>query len=403
MNLSLHWDFFDHVAELGKPSGPADMLQLCRNAKNVGVRSLNFRVEGAGMTWVPAAGRLLFSEWNPARRLDWSNYDRIAAKIDHDTRHRAAELFRKTYEQHGDPLANAVAAATEADIQLNIYVCPYDQYWPGVAGTLVEKYPDRCIVSRDGKQRLSVLSLAYAENRAELLRYYDEILSTHDIADVIVYPGTHAWYSFPTDAEDDWFGFEQPAVEDYLVETGIDVRKDQFDIHHYYQHYGKYWTLLLRHLSDRQKERGRRLIVGMDLGPWQVYVPWAAPRLMTTWRHFNDWQQWTSWGNVDLCVGHQTNIWQYDGWPANRLPYMPGEPDRPPYRFMREVFGSRPDREFSVYSFLTLHREHASTEIAQAMNGTRLEHFDGLYVRETNDFEFHLGWDVLADCSTLRI
>lgn len=393
--ISIHWDYYDQVYEFDGPYGLPEMRRLCRDAKEAGVKSLNFRVEGAGMAWVPNPVRPMFERYDPAARLSWSNYDRLPAlSNDPSARRRVAELFQQTYTSCPDPLAAAVEAAAEADLQLNVYVCPYDQYWPGVPGTYVEQHPEHCIASRDGKTRLSVPSLAYPGFREWLLCFYDAVLE-HDIADVIVYSGSHAWYAYPTDTPDDWFGFEEPAVEDYRAKTGVDVRTQPFDIDDYYRHYGTYWTALLRELATRQAERNRRLIVGMDLGPWQVYLPWNAGRLMTTWRHFNDWQTWTGWGNVDLCVGHQVNMWEYDQWPGNRLSYMPGEPDRPPYCFARDLFGESAKRDFQLWSFLTLHKNRADLELPLAFDGTHTEGFDGLMIREAADFEFDLGWDSL--------
>ena len=395
--LSIHWDFYDQVAGLDAPYGPREMSALCRAAKAAGARSLNFRAEGAGMAWVPSSDRPLFARYEPGLALPWCAQGRMPRdKEVQEARQRVAELFRRTYELCPDPLEAAANAAREAGIQLNVYVCPYDQYWPGVPETLVEAYPERCIASRDGRMRLPVPSLAYEETRRWLLKYYDAVLA-HDVADVIVYPGSHGWYQYPVDVPDDWFGFEEPAVEEYRARTGIDVRSGDFDIDDYYRHYGTYWTRLLRELSERQKRRGRRVIVGMDLGEWQVYLPWNAPRLMTTWRHGNDWREWTSWSNVDLCVGQQTNIWEYDRWPANQLPYMPGSPGRPPYLWARDLFGARGRRAFELHAFLSLHADRADVELPLAARGTREGGFDGLMVREAADFEFKLGWGRLAD------
>ena len=393
--LSVHWDYYDQIYESETPYGYDRMVALCRAAREAGVDSINFRVDGAGMAWVPCEGRSLFARVDPSVQLDWADFSRCPAlKTPDAKRHKVAELFRQTYAICPDPLEAAASAAREAGLTLNIYVCPYDQFWPGVPDTLVEQYPHRCIVARDGKQRLAVPSLAYPENRAWLLAYYDHALN-HDVADVILYSGSHAWYSYPIDTPDDWFGFEEPAVADYRAKTGIDARSQDVDVDDYYRHYGTYWTAFIKALSDRQKARGRRVVVGMDMGPWQVYLPWNAGRLMTTWRHENDWRTWTGWGNVDLCVGHQVNMWEYDMWPGNRLPCMPGEADKPPYRFAREIFGNWHEAGFRLDAFLTLHADRAARELPLAAAGVKSEGYDGLIVREAADFEFKLGWECL--------
>ena len=400
--VSVHWDYYDQVTLFDKPYTADAMRGLCRDAREAGVESLNFRVEAAGMAWVPNPVRPLYQRHDPGLALPWSDYRRRPASRTGDAaRMRAAELFRQIYEICPDPLATACEAARAAGIRLNVYVCPYDQFWPGIPGTIVEQHPERCIASRDGRSRLSVPSLAYPETREWLLAYYDAVLA-HDIDDVVVYSGSHAWYSYPIDSPDDWFGFEEPATAAYRENTGIDVHTQPFDINDYYRHYGTYWTLLMQELAERQERRGKRLIVGMDMGDWQVYLPWGAPRLMTTWRHRNDWRTWTAWGNVDLCVGHQVNMWEYEKWPANRLPYMPGEPDRPPYQFAEELFGRQDERGFRLYSFLTLHAgnfgvdDRAEHELRLAGTGTRECGYDGLLVREAADFEFKIGWHSLA-------
>lgn len=393
--LSIHWDYYDQVWRYGGVYGYEAMHKLCADAKAVGVSSLNFRVEGAGMSWVPTRSRPVYDRYEPGRCVDFADFSRVpASSIDDQERVRLAAIFKQTYREVGDPLAVACSAARDAGLKLNIYLCPLDQYWPGVPDSIVERHPQRCIVSRDGRCRLAVPSLAYQANREWLLDYYHEVFE-RDFADVIVYSGSHAWYSYPLNVPDDFFGFEEPAVTDYRDKTGIDVRKDPYDIDDYYRHYGTYWTAFLRDLARMQKDRGHRLIVGMDMGPWQVYLPARSGGPRCTWRVENDWRTWTSWGNVDLCVGHQVNMWQYEGWPGNQLPYMPGEPGRPPCEYMQELFGDAGSRDFKVWAFLTLHKEQAETELPMAFNGTRRLGYDGLMIREAMDFEFDLGWDTL--------
>lgn len=394
--IFIHWDYYDQVAEADRPYGYEEMAALCRAAKTAGVAALNFRAEGAGMAWVPNPVRPLFARHEPGRALPWADFSRVPSPPgDREMRLRVAGHFRRIYEQCGDPLETAARAARDEGMRLNVYICPYDQYWPGVPDTLVEQHPDRCIASRDGHRRLAVPSLAYPENVEWLLAYYDAVLA-HDVADLIVYSGSHSWYAYPTDVPDDWFGFEEPAAESYLAETGIDPHREGFDIDDYYRHYGTFWTRFLEELARRQQARGHRLVVGKDLGPWQIYLPWNAGKLMTTWRHENDWKTWTGWGNVDLCVGHQVNMWEYERWPGNRLPYMPGDPDRPPYLHVEDVYGPGSSRAFKLYSFLTLHPDRAALELPLAGRGTREGGYDGLMIRETANFEFELGWDALA-------
>lgn len=395
--LSIHWDYYDQVWRHGGVYGREQMRRLCDDAKAAGVTSLNFRVEGAGMSWVPTRTRPVFKQYEPGRCVEFADFSRVpVSSVAEQERVRVADIFSQTYQEVGDPLAVACEAAKEAGLKLNIYICPLDQYWPGVPDSIVEEHPERCIVSRDGKHRLAVPSLAYEANRRWLLDYYREIFE-RDFADVIVYSGSHAWYSYPLDVPDDFFGFEEPAVADYYSKTGIDVLKEDFNIDDYYRHYGTYWTALLRELAGMQRERGHRLIVGMDMGPWQVYLPARCGGPRCSWRVRNDWQTWTGWGNVDLCVGHQVNMWEYEGWPGNQLPYMPGEPGRPPCEYLDEVFGEPDARTFSVWSFLTLHKDRADREIPMAFDGTRRLDYDGLMIREAMDFEFDLGWDVIRD------
>lgn len=393
--VSVHWDYYDQVHHHDAVYGREAMNRLCASAKAAGVQSLNFRIEGAGMWWVPSVGYDCFERYEPDRCVDFADFSRLpVVSVNHAARQRVAELFRQTYYEVGDPLATACDAAREAGIQLNIYLCPLDQYWPGVPGTLVERHPERCIASRDGTLRVPVPSLAYPENREWLLDRYRSVFD-RAFADVIVYPNSHAWYSYPLDVPDDWFGFESPAVDDYRKKTSIDVRRDSFDIDDYYRHYGTYWTMFLRELAQMQQSRGRRLTVGMDMGPWQVYLPWGAGRPRCTWRWANDWPTWVSWGNVDLCVGHQVNMWEYDLWPANGLPYMPGERDRPPYLFAEELFGAPAERNFSLWAFLSLHADRAQHELRLARQAMTQVSYDGLMIREAAEFEFKIGWSAL--------
>lgn len=397
--ISIHCDYHDELFLHRKPCGAEWAQRLCRDAKEAGVDAINFRVEACGTTWVTSPLRPRRGEVNIKPPVSWLDptchfvQSGRLAEVNDDMLGVSGDLYRKVYEQVGDPLQAFCCAARQHDIRANVYICPYDQYWPGAADTIIHQHPDKCITSRDGRKRLTVPSLAYPENREWLLTFYDSVLE-RDVDDVVVYQTTHSWKLFPRDTQADWFGFEEPAVRDYRDQTGIDVRTEPFDIDDYYRHYGTYWSALIEALARRQQRRGRRLIVGCHIGDWEVYFP-IGGNPATTWRHYNEWRKWTALGNVDVCVGHQTDIWT-DSWPTTRLPYVPGGPCQPPYLLVDDIYGPTAERDFNLYACVGLHADKAEAELETAMAGYRKVGLDGLIVRETANLEFGVGWDAFA-------
>ncbi len=186
----------------------------------------------------------------------------------------------------------------------------------GVARHLYE-HPEFIPTDRIGlRKQGGMMSYAYPEARAAVVRSFDEFLTAHPYYDGI-------WlYTFVENFDqqfEDEFGFEPPLVEEYRKRYGVDLRTAPFDKQKWYDLKGEYFTQFLRELRAVFNKHGKKLAVTLDPTRLDRPVPWLAggAQLRPTGRFTIEWKKWIDEGLVDelnlYCVGGEDvyfNAWR---------------------------------------------------------------------------------------------
>lgn len=393
MNISLHVDYADEVILSDSLYDEAKIASLMQTAAANGVQSINWRAEAVGRALYPSQIAIPASEFNieeaenpeagwvypPGHAFD--SYEILASRI--------KAIFNKF-----DPIKVAYRHARENGLKFNVYICPFDQYWPGRTGRVLQKYPYAKWMSREGNTTMPMISMAYPEVREYLLQAYAELLA-YDFDDLYVYLGCHGWYGFPDVGCDDGFGFELPVVDDFKKRYGVDISKEEFDHQKWHSLKGEYYTQFLRGLYDMLDKTRQRMTVGTMLGDYNLYFRWAQPRRLCA-RYQLDWKEITSWGNVDLCVGDQSDIWTNSLWQSH--PDMLGSDEKLPYEFIDDFYGPAEARNFKLYVFRALHHKmNMSCELEDVRKAWGKFTANGIVVREAAELEFYGdNWKLLS-------
>lgn len=397
--LYLHVDYADQLMDCDQLYDEEKIANLMATAKSYGIDGINWRVDGIGGAFYPSNIAITADHFDEQAALNPPEHWVYPPNFSIDSHKKLAKRTKQALDTF-DPVKSAGKYARENDLKFNIYFCPLDQYWPGRTGKVLKDYPYACWQSKDGKMKLPLVSLAYPEVREYFHKQCKELMA-YDFDSLYVYIGCHGWYGFPLGPEDDFFGYEEPVVEDFKQRYGIDIRTSKsFDKTAWHKLKGEYYTSMLKDLHSQLTAKSRKLIAGVMLGDYNIYSRWAQPRQFSA-RYYVDWKKWTGWKNVDLSVGDQSDIWTYSLWQSH--PDMLGQPDKMPYEFIDQYYGGAEERNFKIFVFRALHNAKAKEEIETVCKAWPKFTADGIVIREAAVLEFHQGWQIISDLKSKLI
>jgi hypothetical protein len=220
--------------------------------------------------------------------------------------------------------------AHDAGLEAWMYVSLFDEGWPlaparvrarshhnpmhgqhvAWQSELTRTNPEWLVVDRAGRTRQQgVVCLAYPQaRRAFVQRWIDLIGPTHFDGLFVCLRSQ----SRPADHADQ-FGFNEPVRVEFGSRRGVDIARDDFDLHAWRDLLGEYVTMLLAELRETLNREGRRLSVGVARGDV------LGPPLGNATLH---WRDWVRRGIVDHLVINQNSsqcpsMW-HQLWPMHR-------------------------------------------------------------------------------------
>ena len=220
--------------------------------------------------------------------------------------------------------------ACEAGIAPWLYVPVFDEGWPLATpavravsyhnamhaqhvawqSELTRRHRDWLAVDRSGRRRqMGVVSLAYPEARRAFVERWLTLIAPTRFEGLFVCLRSQ---SKPADQADE-FGFNEPAVADFHARSGVDVRRQPFDLQEWREHLGGYLTTLLVELREALAREGRALGVGAPRGDV------LGPPLGNATLH---WRDWVRGRVIDQLVVAQNSsqcpsMW-HQLWPMHR-------------------------------------------------------------------------------------
>ena len=233
-------------------------------------------------------------------------------------------------EQTWDDVTRVPALAHAAGLQAWLYVSLFDEGWPlapprvravsyhnamhgrhvAWQSDLTRLHPDWVTVDRRGRRRQwGVVSLAYAEARRAFVERWASLIGPTRFDGLFVCLRSQ---SRPADHADQ-FGFNEPVRADFLRRHGVDIRRDDFDVHAWRDLLGGYLTTLLGETRAALARDRRGLALGVARG--DVLGPPLGNATLA-------WREWLNQRLVDHLVidqhSSQCPSMRHELWPMHR-------------------------------------------------------------------------------------
>jgi hypothetical protein len=190
----------------------------------------------------------------------------------------------------------------ELGMKVIIWLDIFDDGYPGYRSKFIDEHPRCQWTGRDGTTRFAgLISYAWPEARAFRVAQAAELL---DLGADGVHCSTSAHCRhLPNVQQDDYYGFEQPVVDEYQKRYGLDLRTAAtFDKEAWHTIKGEFMNRLYRELATVCHARGKELWVGLQLGG---YTHLAADRHFGTnvvARYRNLWRPLVDEGIADAFI-----------------------------------------------------------------------------------------------------
>lgn len=278
MKVVMNMDYYDDVITSETPYDETLIEQFMINCKENGVDIVNWRLS--------ICGKRAYRSKTRAEDV----YREGPSNVDGSKMKEILERF--------DPLEVAIELAHRHGIRLYAWIDLLDEYYmrPGDTVGLESRYfmdhPQYTWISRDGKDHmLGVPCYEYPEVVEYRLREIEEVLD-YDIDGLYLCTRSHAKFNVPH-REEDYYGFNEPWMNKYIEQYGVDPRTEEFDSELLAAIRGESITEFLRLASVRVRNKGIPLVAGIDKYPDSLVSIYPSGKL------FIDWKTWAQEGIID--------------------------------------------------------------------------------------------------------
>jgi len=175
------------------------------------------------------------------------------------------ERYRKVLEMYNPPEV-FIREGHKRGMKVVIWIDIFDDLYSGYRSKFIDENPHCQWTARDGKTYFKgLISYAWPEARAFRMTQVKELLDLG--ADGIHCSTSAHCRHLPNVKENDFYGFEQPVVDEYKKLHGVDIRtaKD-FDKEAWHKIKGQFMNQLYRELAGECHGRGKEFWVSLQLG-----------------------------------------------------------------------------------------------------------------------------------------
>jgi len=260
-------DFNDEVYIRPEPITEAQTAQLVRDLHAGGAETLILRAGYLG--FLPYRTELSYP----------IGFDAAAARAHPPERNMTPEAVEKYINEHiawnerynkvleaFNPPEVVIRTGHELGMKVILWLDIFDDGYPGYRSKFIDEHPQCQWTARDGKTRFDgLISYAWPESRAFRVAQAKELLALG--ADGIHCSTSAHCRHLPNVKEDDYYGFEQPVVDEYTKRHGVDIRTAKsFDREAWHTIKGEFMNQLYRELAAVCHDRGKELWVGLQMG-----------------------------------------------------------------------------------------------------------------------------------------
>ena len=281
-----------------------------------------------------------------------------------------------------------------------IWLDIFDDGYPGYRSKFLDEHPHCHWTARDGRTHFpGLISYAWPEARAFRVAQAKELL---DLGADGIHCSTSAHSRhLPNAHESDYYGFEQPVVDEYQRRYGVDIRAaQQFDTAAWDTIKGEAMNQLYRELAQACHARGKELWVGLQLGEYTTLCadPYFGPYVVARYR--NLWKPL-----VDEGIADAFNLADYE---------LPSSPEHAYWRAKEIKLAAGQDlfawaaQEYTAYcrgrtrlylfvDWMTGDRAAMDAKLQEFADRCLRYGFDGLDIHEAANLEDRI--EILQHCS----
>ncbi len=276
----------------------------------------------------------------------------------------------------------------------------FDDGIPGYRSKFLDEHPQCHWTARDGKTYFpGLMSYAWPEARAFRVAQARELL---DLGADGIHCSTSAHSRhLPNVHENDFYGFEQPIVDEYQRRYGVDLRTaQQFDHAAWDTIKGEAMNQLYRELARECHARGKELWIGLQLGEYTNLCadPYFGPHVVARYR--NLWKALVDEGIADafnLADYELPSSPEHEYWRAKGIKLAPGQDL---FGWAAQEYGAYcrgRTRLFLFVDWLTGDRAAMDTTLQQFADRCLRYGFDGMDIHEAANLEDRI--EILQHCA----
>ena len=260
-------DFNDEVYIRPQPITEAQVIELVQKLHEGGTDTLLVRMGFLG--YLPYRTELSYPmgfdvkharKYPYGRNLDTKKFEEFIAK-----RIEVGQRYQKVIEMYNPPEV-FIREGHKRGMKVVLWIDIFDDLYSGYRSKFIDQNPHCQWTARDGKTYFKgLISYAWPEARAFRMAQVKELLDLG--ADGIHCSTSAHCRHLPNVQQDDFYGFEQPVVDEYKKLYGLDIRTTiDFDKEAWHKIKGQFMNRLYRELATECHGRGKEFWVGLQLG-----------------------------------------------------------------------------------------------------------------------------------------
>jgi hypothetical protein len=304
-------DFNDEVYNRQEPMTEAQVIELVASLHAHGCQTMLLRMGFLGL--LPYRTQLSyplhFDEADFRAKPGWLKEDYIP------TAQAWTAKYARVLEMYNPPEV-FIREGHRRGMKVVIWLDIFDDGVPGYRSKFLDEHPWCHWTARDGKTHFpGLINYAWPEARAFRVAQARELL---DLGADGLHCSTSAHSRhLPNVHQNDFYGFEQPIVDEYRRRYGVDLRTaEHFDVAAWDTIKGEAMNQLYRELAQECHRRGKELWVGLQLGEYTTLNadPYFGTHVVAKYR--NLWQQLVTEGIADAL-----NLADYELPSQPAIPY----------------------------------------------------------------------------------
>ena len=276
--------------------------------------------------------------------------------------------------------------ARRRNMEIFFWIDIFDDWYPGYLSKFLDENQHCQWTARDGKTYFRGLtSYAWEESRGFRIRQVKELLALG--ADGILCSTSAHCRHLPINSRtNDFFGFEQPVVDEYKKQFGIDIRiNETFDYEAWHAIKGDFMVQLYRELAELCHGQGKKLWIGLQLGEHTVMsAPYFSDNAVA--RYSNHWKKLVDEKIADAFILGDYEIVNLPGHDYWKMKGLGNVPDL--YAWAAQEYLSYCQGRCECFLFSQwLSNVNVEAELCEFGNLVGRHGFDGIDVHEACNLE----------------